>query len=260
MINIHNVKESLKGFWDKKPFPYTVIENFFTDEIAQQLSKDFPKFDSESYNGKYFNQIEIKKSGNVWDRFPPTTYKALSYLNSPEFVSFLEKELNSKRLYSDNGLHGGGWHTHPSGGKLNVHLDYSIHPKLGLQRKFNLIVYLNSNYQSGWGGELGLWDSKDNKPNELIEVVEPVFNRAVIFETTTGWHGLEVPNKFPENECRNSLAVYYLTDPDETATDRNRALFSPSKEQENDIEVLELIKRRSGVADTSTDPELWSRK
>jgi len=31
---------------------------------------------------------------------------------------------------------------HAAGGNLNPHLDYSIHPKMGLQRKLNVIIYL----------------------------------------------------------------------------------------------------------------------
>lgn len=258
MINFENVKQSLVGFHDKTPFPFAVIDNFFDSDVALALANDFPKADSDSYNGNYNNQIEIKRTGNIWDKFPPSTYKALCYLNGNEFLSFIEKELNSKHLYPDNGLHGGGWHTHPPGGLLNVHLDYSIHPKLGLQRKYNLIVYLNPNYKTGWGGELGIWNSKDGRPTDLAHTVEPVFNRAIIFETTSGWHGLEVPNKFPEGQSRNSMAVYYLIEPEENIETRARALFAPSKEQENDQEVLELIERRSKV--TGNDPTQWSRK
>lgn len=257
-VNLENVKKSLLGFNERKPFPFSIIDNFFDIDFANTLADEFPNFDSDSFNGKYFNKIEIKKSGNIWDKFPPSTYKAFCYLNSYDFVSFIEKEIINTRLYPDNGLHGGGWHTHPPGGLLNVHLDYSIHPKLGLQRKYNLIVYLNPNYKTGWGGELGLWDSKDGKPTELVHTVEPVFNRAILFDTTNGWHGLEIPNKFPEGYNRNSIAVYYLIDPEPNVINRNRALFAPSKEQMNDKEILELIERRSKI--TGDDPTLWSRK
>jgi hypothetical protein len=257
-VNLENAKTALVDFNHKKPFPFAVIDNFFNVDFAHTLANEFPKFESDAYNGNYFNKIEIKKAGNIWDKFPPATYKVFFYLNGNDFISFIEKEISNTQLYPDNGLHGGGWHTHPPGGLLNVHLDYSIHPKLGLQRKYNLIVYLNPNYKKGWVGELGLWDSKDGKPTELVHTVEPLFNRAIIFETTNGWHGLEIPNKFPEGNNRNSIAVYYLIDPEMNTNIRNRALFVPSKEQENDEEIIELIKRRSTV--TGYDPELWSRK
>ena len=42
-------------------------------------------------------------------------------------------------LLPDNGLNGGGWHIHANGGKLNPHLDYSMHPKLPYQRKIILL-------------------------------------------------------------------------------------------------------------------------
>jgi Rps23 Pro-64 3,4-dihydroxylase Tpa1-like proline 4-hydroxylase len=36
--------------------------------------------------------------------------------------------------------------------KLNVHLDYSIHPKLGLERRLNLVLYITSGWKPEWGG------------------------------------------------------------------------------------------------------------
>ena len=73
-------------------------------------------------------------------------------------------------LYPDIGLHGGGWHMSGDGGSLAVHLDYSIHPKLNLQRKLNLIIYLEEDYDSDWGGSLQFWshDDKNKKPLNLI--------------------------------------------------------------------------------------------
>ena len=56
---------------------------------------------------------------------------------SNEFINDLEK-LTGCNLYPDYGLNGGGWHIHKDKGKLNIHQDYSIHPKLNLQRKCNI--------------------------------------------------------------------------------------------------------------------------
>lgn len=261
MVNLDSLSKSFAEFNTAFPFRHAVIDDFFTEDVANQLANDFANYETDTYNGKYLNDIEIKKTCNVWDRFPETTYRAFQYLNSPDFTLLISTLTGAGVLHSDSGLHGGGWHIHPSGGKLNVHLDYSIHPKMKLQRKFNLIVYLNKNYQSGWGGELGLWTNnpETDKPLDCVKTVEPMFNRAVLFDTTGwSWHGLEVPNSFPENECRKSMALYYLQAPDESATNRNRALFEPSKEQENNPKILELIERRSQIS--GQDPELWSRK
>jgi hypothetical protein len=46
-------------------------------------------------------------------------------------------------LESDPHLHGGGLHFHPPGSRLEMHLDYSIHPISKKERRVNLIVYMN---------------------------------------------------------------------------------------------------------------------
>ena len=163
-------------------------------------------------------------------------------------------------MYPDFGLNGGGLHTHRSGGKLNAHLDYSLHPKLRLERRLNLLIYLTPDWKTEWGGDLGLWnhDEEYKKPKNLISTISPQFNRAVLFDTTqNSWHGLPDPIQCPPEVTRNSLAVYYLCDPRSEAEDRSRALFVPHKEQENDPDVLELIRKRSNV---QTSKSVYKKK
>lgn len=259
VINLNAVVTAFGNWPCQDPYDHVIIDNFFQPEIAQALAQEFPHSASDTFNGNYNNALEIKRTCNAWDRFGPMTYQVIHYLNSPAWVQFLADQTGCEVLYADPGLHGGGLHIHPPGGKLNVHKDYSLHPKLGLQRKYNLLVYLNPAYETGWGGELGLWTNVDNQPGQLVRTIEPVFNRAVIFDTTQdSWHGLEKPNQFPAGQDRKSLALYYLTDPPAGADTRSRALFAPSAEQAGDTQVLELIRRRSQAQ--GTDPQNWSRQ
>lgn len=225
------------------PFPHLVLDDFFDDELAHQLSKDFPAFDDPVWH-TYDNAIEVKKTLNNWHHFTPALYRFFSDINSRNAVNLFE-QLTKCRLYPDLGLHGAGLHIHGAGGKLNTHLDYSIHPKLGLERRLNLIVYLNPDWQESWGGSLGFWRDDNGKPGELVKSIAPVFNRAVLFDTTNAWHGLPEPIKCPLGQYRKSLAVYYLCDPREGAVQRKRALFAPSEDQVGDREVLDLIERRA---------------
>lgn len=144
-----------------------------------------------------------------------------------------------------------GLHIHGKGGNLNPHLDYSIHPKLGLQRKLNIIVYLSPDLvPEEHGGHLGLWSaSKDKKSiGELVIEVPPTFNTAVIFDTTQdSWHGMSRILSQPEAIYRKSLAVYYLCQPYEGASIRGRALFAPRENQKGDPEIEELIRKRSDI-------------
>lgn len=231
-----------------EPFNHLVIDDFLALDVAEEVASEFPDFDNDAWR-LYNNAIEVKKLLNHWDKFGPSTYRLFNYLNSPAFVSRLEV-LTDCRLYPDPGLNGGGLHTHGRGGKLNPHLDYSIHPKLGLERRLNLLVYLSPGWQEAWGGLLGLWSQRaDLKgPGELQKTIAPLFNRAVLFDTTQGsWHGLPDPIDCPQGKTRNSVAVYYLCEPRIEAEPRGKALFAPYKEQAQDADVLALIKRRSDV-------------
>lgn len=236
-------------FQAAEPFNHLVIDDFFLPEVASQLEKEFPDFDSPIWYS-YDNQIEKKRALNSWDRFPPMTYKVFDYLNSPEFISQLETWTGISNLRPDIGLNGGGWHAHARGGKLNVHLDYSLHPKLGWERRLNLIVYLSKEWRPEWGGGLQLWshDEARQQPGQLAKTLDLKFNRAVLFDTTqNSWHGLPDELECPEGTIRKSLAIYYLTPPRDEASRRGKALFAPHKDQAQDPEVLELIKKRSHV-------------
>jgi hypothetical protein len=234
------------------PFPHVVIDDFFEPAVADALELEIPPIDDAAWM-QYSNPIEEKRALNHWDRFPPVTYRVFSRLNH-EFLASLRALTGIESLSSDVGLHGGGWHLHGPGGKLNVHLDYSIHPKLGLERRLNLIVYLTRGWDPAWGGALGLWshDPETQGPKDLVKWVECLFNRAVIFDTTmNAWHGLPEPISCPEGVYRKSIATYYLTPPRENISDRGKALFVPHGEQQNDPEVLELIRQRASVTTAS---------
>jgi hypothetical protein len=253
-INWKSVEAQIIEYGKNPPFDHVVIDNFFENDFARKLSDEFPGFESDVWH-QYNNPIEIKKTCNNWNVFPQTTYLTFAYFNSPEWLSFLSaKLLKGKQLYSDNGLNGGGWHIHKKGGKLNTHLDYSLHPKLGLQRKLNIILYMNPNWKEEWGGALGLWGNESSeRPGDLTTSVSNKFNRAVIFDTTqNSWHGLPEPLTCPDNEARQSLAVYFLCEPSENVDVRGKAQFAPTKEQEDDPQILELIKKRSNVENAAS--------
>jgi len=239
-------------FRSARPFPNVVIDNFLQPAIAAQVAAEFPPFHGPVWN-EYNNALEFKKAYNHWDKFPPATYKLLSYLNSAAFVENMVQMFGSV-LYSDPGLHGGGWHVHGPGGKLNMHLDYSIHPKSGLERRLNLILYIQPAWKPEWGGALGFWehDEANSGPGKMARQVECLFNRAVIFDTSrNSWHGLPDPVTCPIQTPRNSIAVYYMSKPRTSAAERGRALYAPYGDQANDPEVLDLIKKRSQVSTSS---------
>ena len=245
MIRFDNIEQSLQGFKNDFPFDHCVVDNFFDLQIAKGLESDFPKYEDNAWF-EYNNPLEHKKALNDWNAYPPLTYQILMMLNSSQMIQLLEKYVGF-HLFPDMGLHGGGWHIHGIGGNLNPHLDYSIHPKCGLQRKLNIIIYLSQELRPiNHKGHLGLWshNEMDNQPNELVKEVAPNFNRAIIFDTTqNSWHGMSQKLQVPKGIYRKSLAVYYLTEPKQ-AQSNQRALYAPRDNQKNDKKVLKAIELR----------------
>jgi len=231
-----------------EPFKHVIVDNFFNLDLANILSEQFPDFNKDEIWNIYNNPLENKKLTTNWNLFPPETYQVFTFLYSTEFINIIEEIIDVPNIIPDFGLHGGGWHVTPSGGKLNIHLDYSIHPKLKLERRANLIIYLTKDWKSDYGGKLELWshDNEKNLPKECKATIDCTFNRAVLFDTTqNSWHGVPEKLKSPKNVYRKSLNIYYLTEPRKDISNRDRALFAPYLNQQNDQEILELIKSRS---------------
>jgi Rps23 Pro-64 3,4-dihydroxylase Tpa1-like proline 4-hydroxylase len=228
------------------PFNYCVIDNFLQEDLADKLADEFPGYENNLWFD-YDNPLENKRTCNHWEKFPPATYSFFSEMLGREPANVLGRLVDADDLIGDIGLHGGGWHIHKRGGKLNIHQDYSIHPKLGLERKVNLILYLSRDWNSQWGGGLELWshDHENNKPKQCEQLIACKFNRAVIFRTDQfSWHGLPQPISCPEGVFRKSLALYYLSIPSSGANPRKRALFAPTLEQEGDPSIESFIQVR----------------
>ena len=250
MINEFDYDKLSKEFEEGKPFRHVIIDNFFDDETALKLSNEFPDYNDEQLWAIYNNPIEKKKLTPNWGLFPPTTYCAFTLMNTPEFVEKVKKITGIPNLVADYGMHGGGWHVHTRGGKLNIHKDYSIHPKLGMERRINIIIYLSPDWNEEWGGGLELWshDAENNQPKECVTKVYNKFNRAVLFDTAqNSWHGLPTETLCPEGVYRKSLAIYYVSEARDCAEPNDRAHFAPHGEQANDQKVLDLIEKRSNT-------------
>jgi hypothetical protein len=135
------------------------------------------------------------------------TRNLFAELNSQAFLGFLEELTGIKGLVSDPYFDGGGLHETKRGGHLSVHADFNAHGKLRLERKINLLIYLNEDWEPEYGGQLELWD-RDMR--QCAVRVEPVFGRAVLFNTALdSFHGHPDPLNCPPERSRRSIATYY---------------------------------------------------
>ena len=73
----------------------------------------------------------------------------------------------------------------------------------------NMLIYLNKDWKNTYGGNLEIWDRNASK---CVRVIEPIFNRRVIFSAdSTSYHGHPNPLTTPADTTRKSIALYYHT-------------------------------------------------
>jgi Rps23 Pro-64 3,4-dihydroxylase Tpa1-like proline 4-hydroxylase len=209
-------------FRSAEPFPNVVIDDAVDERTLVSILKSFPKMRemSTQFDGRH----EIKSAENEWQRIPELARALLAQLNSAEFLDALEELSGIRGLIADSRLIGGGLHQIGRGGKLNVHADFNYFEATRLHRRLNVLLYLNRNWKSEWGGQLELWT------HDLAycqRSIEPLFNRMVIFATTsTSFHGHPKPLTCPPDVTRKSLALYYYTAyPGPDAQDAHSTLF-----------------------------------
>lgn len=232
-----------------EPTNVWIIDDFLDIDLANQLSDQFYSYDDERWLTRNHSEFEEKLLSTHWDWYPTVFYKTFFDLTSKEFTDHLEELTGIEGLIADYGLHAGGMHLHASNGRLNLHQDAKLHPKLGLVRKLNLIIYLNKNWQDEWGGELEFWNDKNGEPGELSFYVEPKFNRAVLFQTDKDfWHGLPEMIAAPNGENRESIAVFYYVKPESEVDMPTRAKFALTDEQKANPELVKKSEERMRTA------------
>lgn len=228
-------EEMAQKYQTNEPFPHIVIDNFMDEAILSDISNDFP--DLYNLPGEaYKTRLERKKISQKQEFFSNTTNEVIRYLNSEPFLRQLEFLTGIERpLIADKGIIGGGLHQTKRGGLLKIHTDFNKHPFHKWDRRLNILIYLNKDWQDEWGGAVELWD-KDMK--ECKVKVMPRFNTCVIFSTSEiSFHGHPDPLTCPEDVSRKSLALYYYTDGRPEETELHSTYFrSRGKADEEDFE------------------------
>jgi Rps23 Pro-64 3,4-dihydroxylase Tpa1-like proline 4-hydroxylase len=148
------------------------------------------------------------------------------FVNLPSVFSALKKRLSEfdvttaigkitqiQNLELINDRFGFGLHQGGKDSFLDIHVDYNLHPLQRKQRRINLILFLNTNWEKDWGGALELWNKDVTKCEQSIL---PLFNRCVLFECNEySFHGYSKIN-CPEEITRKSFYQYYFTEPEKT--------------------------------------------
>ncbi|MDB5482526.1 MAG: hypothetical protein JWO83_3579 [Caulobacteraceae bacterium] len=200
--------ELAESYRNATPFPHIVIEDFLPPSILELCLKEFPT-ELSGEDTEYDRAQERYKAQFNPDSLSDPVRSLFYSFNSKPFIRLVENITGIKGLIPDPYFLGAGFHQIRQEGHLSVHVDFNHHKPMNLERRINLLVYLNKDWREEYGGQLELWDA-DMK--SCVRSFVPTFNRCVIFNTTeASYHGNPHPVNHPGGIPRRSIALYYYT-------------------------------------------------
>jgi len=194
-----------------EPFPHAVIDGFFDETFLEGVLGEFPDLEQARGEVIRFKRATSVKLGSMGESLlGPRALQLTRFLNSEAFLMLLQDLTGiEETLVPDPYLEGGGYHEIKKGGFLKIHSDFNRHRKFDLDRRINILVYLNKDWDVSFGGQLELWD---RSMTAAVAKVPPLFNRMVVFSTDDfSFHGHPEPLNCPEDRSRKSLALYYYS-------------------------------------------------
>ena len=209
------VEKDLNNFkYETYPYDHIVIDDFLKKDVAEKALNEMNKLSDKSASAWFKNKnCKWQYNKRAWEgNYGDYLKEIFTELNSKEFTNKLEKLTGISGLISgDISLRGAGIHKINNGGYLGLHTDFnSYHLKrVKLDRRINLLIYMNKDWKLEYGGQFDLCDIKSKK---CIKRINPNFNRCAIFNTSNkSIHGHPEPLKLPKGMRRQSIAVYYYT-------------------------------------------------
>lgn len=229
--------QNVQKYHSAAPFPSISFTNFFDNDFLNEVLAEFPDLSKED-TIQFNDPLQKKFAGKGEKSFGPKTRELMYFLNSEPFLNFVNKITGiEETLYGDPYFSGGGLHEIKKGGLLKVHADFNKNPTNGLDRRVNVLVYLNKDWKEEYGGDFELWNRDMSKCETKIA---PLFNTLAMFSTTSdSYHGHPDPLNCPEERSRKSLALYYYSngrpESEEIAFKENHnTLFVPRKDSAED--------------------------
>jgi Rps23 Pro-64 3,4-dihydroxylase Tpa1-like proline 4-hydroxylase len=204
-------EKNMDFVFETSPFKHVVIDNFIKQEYIEQLLQDMDDLtlDKSYYYG---NQTIEKHKFAFKNNFNETLQELFQELNGDEFIALLENKTGITEIIRNNlELNGAGVHKVLNDGFLCMHTDFEGYDdsKYGkLDRRLNLLLYMNKDWSEDFFGDLCLYDKTSRS---ISKKISPILNRCVIFFTPGNIHGHPKPLRLPDKKTRQSITTYYYT-------------------------------------------------
>jgi hypothetical protein len=208
-------------FETAQPFPHLVLDDFLEGSVADGLLAEFPDLERMNRSRDYVFGDKRELSGIA--AAGPVSHRLSAALTALSFSTWLHL-VTGYDVFIDPRFHGGGFHQGGEGSYLDLHVDFNLHPlEPTWLRRLNILIYLNRDWDESWGGHLLI----KSRPEDSATAIAPIFNRAVIMETSDRtYHGYRRIT-VPPGTARRSLAAYAYEEVDPTGIRRRTTQWRP---------------------------------
>ncbi len=235
-----------------EPYHHICIDNFLPTPVIDQVIAELDQLPEAERS--FSRAQENLKSSFIPERLPGFTKNLFYAFNSRPFILFLEEMTGIKGLIPDPYYTGAGIHKTQNGGHLDIHADFNLHKQMRVERRLNVLIYLNRDWQEEWGGCFEIWDKEMTRQ---MAKFTPTYNRMVCFSTGSDtFHGNPEPVNHPQGEPRQSIALYYYTATWDDTRKEHTTLFKPRPGTKDQAD--RLIARRAFMQDI-LPPALYRR-
>jgi len=220
IVNFEKLKElidkNISTYGQAEPFPHVVFNNVIYNDSIEKIITEFPSPDAQ-INWRQVKSLDQDGTANQINKMGFSdeyqlgryTRQLFHEMNSGKFLKMIETLTGIDALLPDPDLQGAGIHQSLRHAVLKIHADFTIHKRINFNRRINLLLYLNKNWDEAWGGHLELWNAT---MKNCVRRVSPNANTMVIFSTSNAsFHGMPDILNCPPDVTRKSLVLYYYT-------------------------------------------------
>ncbi|RLK07351.1 2OG-Fe(II) oxygenase [Ruegeria conchae] len=228
-ISVENARAAAAPFAEEyqsgEPYNHICIDNFLPEEVLRKVQKDVATLEEGEDSDTFERAQENLKTQYNPERLPVYSRELFHAFNSRPFILFLEEMTGIKGLIPDPYYIGAGIHRVKNGGHLDIHADFNLHKQMVVERRLNVLIYLNDDWREEWGGSFEIWS---NDMTTKVKSFVPTFNRMCCFSTgTSTFHGNPEKVNHPDGEPRQSIALYYYTATWDPSRKAHSTIFKP---------------------------------